>query len=76
MQRIFQGMTTGIGSMLSFPATMQKLMIVGVVIGGLAILLLVGGLAWGIGSGTQNIAQTVKATGDVTKEVMKVAPMI
>lgn len=71
MQKIYVGATTGVGSMLSMPATAQKVTIAMVVIGGLGLLILIAGLSWGVASGKQDIARTAEAVASAAAQAAK-----
>lgn len=73
LKDIFQGFSSGASAILSLPAFGQKMLIAIVAIGGIALLLLVGGLSWGIGSGSQRIDYVIKETGGAAKEIAPLA---
>lgn len=73
MQRLFQGGISGLTGLLQMPATINKMMIAIVAMGGITIMLIGGGMAWGFGSGRQDIGKTVTAVGQGVATVAKTA---
>ena len=65
MQKLFGGLLDGLGAIVSFPATIQKMLWAVVIMGGIGILAITGSIAWSIGSGGVVAAKGVEAAGAI-----------